>query len=136
MDAEACGPWSELKRTADQVASKIVPWLLSSLVWQGKPIKPSLIHDVLWDTNVETFGAGNPIIYDAGSYYTHNEMEMEIWRVIYAEKLGQSSYREAYLRLYPPARPVDKWDDRNRLYSLKCNLNRSATDLSNITRKM
>lgn len=59
MDAEACGPWSELKRTADQVASKVVPRLLSSLVWQGKPIKPRLIHGDLWDANVGTVGAGN-----------------------------------------------------------------------------
>lgn len=136
MDAEACGPWPELKRTADQVASKVVPRLLNSLVWHGRPIKPSLIHGDLWDANVGTVGAGNTIIYDAGSYYAHNEMEMGIWRVIYSEKLGQGSYREAYLRLYPPAEPVDEWDDRNRLYSLKCNLNWSATDPGNITRKM
>ncbi|KAL8904628.1 MAG: hypothetical protein Q9207_003149 [Kuettlingeria erythrocarpa] len=136
MDAKACGPWPELESAAEQIVSKVVPRLLASLVWQGSPIEPNLIHGDLWDANVGTTGDGKTIIFDAGSYYAHNEMETGIWRVIYAEKLGQSSYKDAYLRLYPPADPVDEWDDRNRLYSLKCNLNWSATDPGIITRKM
>ncbi|KAF1913117.1 Fructosamine kinase-domain-containing protein [Ampelomyces quisqualis] len=129
MDAAACGPWPELERVADHVISKVVPRLLRSLSSDGNPIKPTLIHGDLWDTNVGTDGeTGSPVIFDAGSYYAHNEMETGIWRVIYAQKLGTKAYRDAYLELYPPAEPSGEWDDRNRLYSLKCNLNWSATD--------
>ncbi|KAL8874003.1 MAG: hypothetical protein Q9174_000599 [Haloplaca sp. 1 TL-2023] len=136
MDAEACGPWSELEKAADQVIDKVVPRLLNSLSWNGRPIEPALIHGDLWDANVGTVGAGKTIIFDAGSYYAHNEMEIGIWRVIYAEKLGHSLYKDAYLRSYPAAEPLEEWDDRNRLYSLKCNLNWSATDPGIITRQM
>ncbi|KAL6695294.1 Fructosamine kinase domain-containing protein [Trichoderma pleuroticola] len=136
MDAEACGSWPELERAAEQIVSKVVPRLLGSLTWRGKPIQPSLIHGDLWDANVGTLQTGETIIYDAGSYYAHNEMELGIWRVIYAETLGTSAYKEAYLRLCPPAEPADEWDDRNRLYSLKCNLNWSATDPGIITRSI
>ncbi|KAF2110007.1 Fructosamine kinase-domain-containing protein [Lophiotrema nucula] len=137
MDAAACGPWAELERAANHVISNIVPRLLGSLSWQGKPIEPALIHGDLWDTNVSTDGqTGAPTTFDAGSYYAHNEMEICIWRVIYAQKLGPEAYKDAYLKQYPRAEPTSEWDDRNRLYSLKCNLNWSATDPGIITRKI
>ncbi|MCJ1381209.1 hypothetical protein MMC17_004318 [Xylographa soralifera] len=123
-DATACGTWAALESAAEQVISKVIPRLLGTLRFEGEPIKPSLIHGDLWDTNIGLDSkTGRIVVYDAGSYYAHNEMELEIWRVIYAEKLGASEYREAYLRKYPPAEPVAEWDDRNRLYSLKYNLN-------------
>ena len=136
MDSAACGTWPELEAAAEQVISRVVPRLLRSLRWQGKPIEPSLIHGDLWDANVGTLESGEPIIYDADSSYAHNEMETGIWRAIYAEKLGQKAYREAYRRFYSPAELADEWYDRNRLYSLKCNLNWSATDPGIITRQM
>jgi len=49
-----------------------VPRLLDSLVWQGKPIEPGLIHGDLWDANVGTLEMGKTMVYDAGSYYAHN----------------------------------------------------------------
>lgn len=84
----------------------------------------------------ERSSPGNPAIYDAGSFYAHSEMELGIWRVVYTKALGQRADKEAYLRLYPAAHPAEEWDDRNRLYSLKCNLNQSATDPGIITRQI
>ncbi|KAI0202547.1 Fructosamine kinase-domain-containing protein [Astrocystis sublimbata] len=136
MDAEACGPWPKLELAAEQVVTKVVPRLLGSLEWRGSSIEPSLIHGDLWGTNVDTLDSGEPVIYDAGCYYAHNEMEIGIWRVVFAQKLGAPAYRDAYLKQYPPAEPTREWDDRNRLYSLKCNLNWSATDPGIITRKI
>ncbi|KAI4864622.1 Fructosamine/Ketosamine-3-kinase [Hypoxylon rubiginosum] len=136
MDANACGEWQKLELAAEQVITKVVPRLLVPLKWEGRPIEPSLIHGDLWDANVSTLESGEPIIYDAGSYYAHNEMEIGIWRVIYAKNLGDLAYKDAYFRSYPPAEPVEELDDRNRLYSLKCNLNWSATDPGIITRRI
>lgn len=136
LDAAVCGTWTALETAAEQVITKVVPRLLDGLRYKGEPIKPSLIHGDLWDNNVGLDSkTGRIIIYDAGSYYAHNEMELGIWRVTYAERLGGIEYREAYLRRYPPAEPVEEWDDRNRLYSLKCNLNWSATDPGIATRQ-
>lgn len=100
-------------------------------------IQPSLIYGDLWDANVGMLQTGEAaIIYDAGSYYAHNGMELGIWRVIYSETMGARAYKEAYFRLCVPAEPVNEWDHRNRLYSLKCNINWSATDLGIMKRIM
>lgn len=45
------------------------------------------------------------------------------------------SYMAAYLRQFPAAEPVDEFDDRNRLYSIKVAINYSAMRPGSIRRK-
>ncbi|KAI1128605.1 Fructosamine kinase-domain-containing protein [Nemania abortiva] len=135
MDAKANGPWEELERAAKVVIDQVVPTLLGSLKQDGEPIKPSLIHGDLWDGNMSVLKSGDPVFYDAGCYYAHNEMEIGMWRTIIGEHLRHPKYKEAYLKEYSPAEPAAEWDDRNRLYSLKYNLNFSISR-SGIVRKI
>ena len=75
------------------------------------------------------------ILYDAGSYYAHNEMELGIWRCQWGQFFRRPEYFQAYLPKYPAAEPEEEWDDRNRLYSLKYNLNYSGGHPGSITRQ-
>jgi protein-ribulosamine 3-kinase len=127
LDLEANGPWPELERATKQVATKVVPRLLGALQAEGRQIKPSIIHGDLWDGNVGiNLETGDVVMYDAGSYYAHNEMELGHWRVEFSSHFRSEIYTQHYLRNYPAAEPVEEFDDRNRLYSLKASINYSA----------
>jgi len=78
---------------------------------------------------------GGVILYDAGSYYAHNEMELGIWRCQRGQFFRAQVYSRSYMRNYEAAEPKEQWDDRNRLYSLKYNLNYSGGHPENITRQ-
>ena len=66
------------------------------------------------------------IWFDAGSYYAHNEMEMGHWRCEFNSVFRSKVYIRHYLQNYPAAEPVDEFDDRNRLYSIKGAINYAA----------
>ncbi|KAK4665647.1 hypothetical protein QC763_0064640 [Podospora pseudopauciseta] len=59
------------------------------------------------------------LLFDAGSYFAHNEMELGHWRCEFSAVFRDKSYTEHYQQNYPPPEPVEEFDDRNRLYSLK-----------------
>ena len=127
IDVEANGPWPEMERATEQVISKVVPRLLGSLRHRGKPIKPCIIHGDLWEPNLGVNRkTGDLVVYDVGSYYAHNEMDLGPWRADYCLQLWKPSYTEQYLRYYPAAEPMEEFDDRSRLYSLKGSINYSA----------
>ncbi|TPX17325.1 uncharacterized protein E0L32_012212 [Thyridium curvatum] len=69
---------------------------------------------------------GQLVMYDVGSYYAHNEMDLGQWRADFCSHLRSKIYIRQYLRNYPAAEPADEFDDRNRLYSLKGSINYSA----------
>ena len=127
IDLEANGPWPEMERATEQVIAKVIPRMLGNLQHQGEPIKPCIIHGDLWEpnlgVNVET---GDLVMYDVGSYYAHNEMDLGPWRADFCSHVRSPVYTQQYLRYYRAAEPVDEFDDRNRLYSLKGTLNYSA----------
>lgn len=93
----------------------------------GRQIQASLIHGDLWEGKVGThMETGDIVLYDAGSYYAHNEMELGEWRAEWGQHLRAKIYARDYLRNFPAADPIEEFDDRNRLYSLKYSLNYSA----------
>jgi len=47
-------------------------------------------------------------------------------RADFCSSLRSPVYPQRYLRYYPAAEPVEEFDDRNRLYSLKGTINYSA----------
>ncbi|KAK8111327.1 uncharacterized protein PG998_007784, partial [Apiospora kogelbergensis] len=58
------------------------------------------------------------IVFDPGCTYAHNEMEFGTWRCSWAYYLISSVYMRMYQQYIEPSEPVEKWDDRNRLYSI------------------
>ncbi|ETS74942.1 hypothetical protein PFICI_13426 [Pestalotiopsis fici W106-1] len=136
LDTEANGPWPEMERATKQVLDFVVPRLLGDLKQDGKPIKPSLLHGDLWEPNLGVDKkTGRLIMYDVGSYYAHNEMDLGHWRNEFCSHLRSKVYLEQYLRQYPAAEPREEFDDRNRLYCLKGNLNWSAGHPNSVLRR-
>lgn len=74
LEQESQGPNQELLDMADALLNKVVPRLLRPLETGGRSIKPCLIHGDLWYGNATMDGdSGLPIIFDAASFYAHNE---------------------------------------------------------------
>ena len=125
-DVRQNGNWPEYEAAFTKVTSRVIPALLGALQSDGRSIKPCLVHGDLWDKNtgvsVET---GEPVVFDASALYAHNEYEIGMWR---RDILSfDQSYISQYQSQFPPSEPVDQWDDRNRLYSIKFNLGHSIS---------
>ncbi|OXV05677.1 hypothetical protein Egran_06556 [Elaphomyces granulatus] len=61
---------------------------------------------------------GEPFVFDAGSFYGHNEYDVGNWR---APRLSLV-YMRHYKRNFAVSEPEDDWDGRNLLYSLRFNI--------------
>ncbi|CAJ2513651.1 Uu.00g017700.m01.CDS01 [Anthostomella pinea] len=61
-----------------------------------------------------------PKIFDACSWYAHNEFEMAPWSP--ARQKMDKTYVDAYLKHFPKAEPEEDFDGRNALYALRFNL--------------
>ncbi|KAK8032105.1 Fructosamine kinase-domain-containing protein [Apiospora arundinis] len=126
-DVETNGPWPEMERATKQIADAVIPRLLGPLQEKGGGLKPCLIHGDLWEGNMGIVReTDRSILFDVGSYYAHNEMELGHWRCEFSSVFRDKAYTEAYLQNYPPAEPTEEFDDRNRLYSLQGAINYSA----------
>ncbi|KAK8035553.1 hypothetical protein PG993_010548 [Apiospora rasikravindrae] len=126
-DLETNGPWPEMELATKQVAEVVIPRLLGMLQENGRELKPCIIHGDLWEGNMGiNLKTGDSILFDAGSYFAHNEMELGHWRCEFSSVFRAEEYTRHYLLSYPPAEPVSEFDDRNRLYSLKGAINYSA----------
>lgn len=127
-DAARNGNWPELSAAAEHLLEAVVPTLLDPLQRGPNPIKPRLIHGDIWAGNIGTDKETGGIMFvDTGSFYGHNELDLGAWRRPRAENLGQP-YLDEYKRVFPPSEPQDAFDDRNRLYSLKFDLNLAACE--------
>ncbi|KAI1259687.1 Fructosamine kinase-domain-containing protein [Xylariaceae sp. FL1019] len=122
MDEEKHGEWPEFQRLCKLTIDKVIPRLLGPLQSDGRTIKPCLLHGDLWDENTATdMDTGEPFIFDAGSFYGHNEYEIGNWRSA-RHRLSDKMYVKNYKRNFPVSEPEDEWDDRNLLYSLRYDL--------------
>jgi protein-ribulosamine 3-kinase len=125
-DAASNGVWHDLSRAAEHLLQHIVPRLLDPLQEGPDPIKPRLIHGELWGGNIgEDKETGEIMFLDLGSFYGHNELDLGMWRRYGTQFLGQA-YLDEYKSIFPPSEPQEGFDDRNRLYSMKFDLNTSA----------
>ena len=134
LDLENNGPWPELEKVSERTLTKVIPRLFGVLQENGREIKPCLIHGDLWEGNIGIADNNEIKIFDAGAYYAHNEMEIGMWRCV-RHKINNKAYTRAYLRAYPPSEPVDEWNYRNRLYSIKMNMIHSAHHKGDIVRQ-
>lgn len=127
IDVKTNGPWPEMERATEQVITKVVPRLLGNLRHKGEPIKPCIIRGDLWEPNLGiNKKTGDLVMYDVGSYYAHNEMDLGQWRADFCSHVREQVYKDRYHAHYSKAEPEDEFDDRNRLYSLKGTINYSA----------
>ena len=124
IDADVNGHWEFLDTVLAITYSRVIPRLLGALSSSGRTLKPSLIHGDIGESNYGIDADTHEIItWDASSYYAHFEMEMGLWR--WAPLM--TSFIQTYLDLCGgPSEPVEEFDDRNRLYSVKTKLNFSA----------
>lgn len=136
LDLETNGPWPELERATEQVATKVIDRLLGALQSEGRQIKPCIIHGDLWEGNMGiNMETGDTLLFDVGSYYAHNEMELGHWRCEFSSHFRSKTWTRHYLQNYPAAEPVDEFDDRNRLYSIKGAINYAAGHPDSFLRK-
>lgn len=119
LDIQANGHWMELDNAMKITLEKVIPRLLGRLYEDGRKVKPCLIHGDLWETNIGTDPrTGNIYIFDSCAYYAHHEMAIGMWRCDH-HHMKAKEYRNEYFKRFEPDEPVDEYDDRNRLYSLK-----------------
>ncbi|KAI8949376.1 Fructosamine kinase-domain-containing protein [Xylaria longipes] len=122
LDEEKHGEWPEFQKVCKLVLDIVIPRLLGPLQSEGRTIEPCLVHGDLWDENTATdMDTGEPFIFDAGSFYGHNEYEIGNWRSA-RHRLSDKIYVRNYKRNFPVSEPEDEWDDRNLLYSLRYDL--------------
>ena len=121
LDSNANGKWQQLEEVLSKTYQEVIPKLLGKL-----RIEPCLIHGDLWEGNIGTdVKTGNLYIFDSCAYYAHHEMEIGMWRVDH-HKMKAKAFKREYLRNTDISEPIDEFDDRNRLYSIKTKLMYSA----------
>lgn len=82
-------------------------------------IEGSVSLSALWGGIIGTeLNTGNINVFDACSYYAHNEMEIGMWRTGH-HRMRAKVCKDEYLRNMKPSEMGDQWDDRNRLYGCK-----------------
>lgn len=93
LDNQTNGVWPEMQRATEQVVTRVAPRLLGNLRHNGKPIRPSVIHGDLWEPNLGVnMETGQLVMYDVGSYYAHNEMDLGQWRADFCSHLQSKIY--------------------------------------------
>ena len=105
MDVEKHGPWPEFEQLVDLTLNKIIPRLLDPLQSNGRNIKPCLLHGNCWDENTATdIETGEPFIFDASSFYGHNEYDVGNWRAP-RHRLSSEVYMRNYKRNFAVSEP-------------------------------
>lgn len=129
------GPHPELQELEEKVLTKVIPRLIRPMETEGRKIKPCLLHGDLWHGNVGVDNVTDePVLYDCGSLYGHNECmgsipPEKVMRLIYiccTDDHGMwraSRYRtnkphvRAYWRTVEMSEPAEDQDDRHALYA-------------------
>ena len=114
--------WPEFEAVGQLVLEKVVPRLLLPLQSGGRFLDPCLLHGHCWDGNTATdMKTGEPFVFDACSFYGHNEYDTGNWRAA-RHRVSNKAYMKAYKRKFPVSEPEEDWDARNLLYSLTLNI--------------
>ncbi|KAL8949395.1 MAG: hypothetical protein Q9222_004496 [Ikaeria aurantiellina] len=117
FELEAKGPDAELNTLLPVLFEKVIPRLLRPLESEGRTVKPCLVHGDLWYANsgidVET---GACLVFDACSFYAHNEYEFGQWRPV-CNRFGKE-YLDAYHSYVQVSPPEEDYEGRLDLYKL------------------
>lgn len=75
-EQEVQGRNEEILQLAEPFLKKVIPRLLRPLETDGRSITPALIHGDLWHGNTAMDSeTDEPVIFDAASFYAHNECQ-------------------------------------------------------------
>jgi fructosamine-3-kinase len=130
LDLKTNGPWEELEKIEERTLSHVIPRLIGALEVDGRSVKPCLIHADLRERKTGTsHETGEIFLFDAASFYAHNEMEIGIWRCSYS-KMHLRGSAKTYFRNYGMSEPAEEWDDRNRMYSVYYDIIYSVNHMS------
>lgn len=114
--------WPEFDSVCKITLGNVVPRLLLPLQSEGRVLKPCLVHGDCWDGNTALdANTGAAFIFDACSFYGHNEYDTGNWRAP-RHRLSNPAYIREYKLHFPPSPPEEDWDARNLLYSLTFNI--------------
>lgn len=123
------GHWKNLEELVDRLCTHVVPLVLGPLEAEGRSVKPTLIHGDLWEGNIGIrHSDGTLVLFDAGSYWAHNEIELATMNSQWSPILNDPVYRESYREQMGISEPVEQFEDRVCLYSCYMTLEASASN--------
>ncbi|GAA95186.1 uncharacterized protein L969DRAFT_57404 [Mixia osmundae IAM 14324] len=103
----------KLREVGEQVCERVVPMLLDIKV------TPVICHGDLWSGNIATRADnGEPLIYDASSYYGHGESDLGLAKMFGG--FGQSFF-DKYHSILPKSQPY--YEERMKLYEVYHHIN-------------
>ncbi|KAG9233798.1 Fructosamine/Ketosamine-3-kinase [Amylocarpus encephaloides] len=112
------GKDDEMDQLIEQLFETIIPRLLRPLQTGNRSIKPTLCHGDLWHGNCATnIDTQELMIFDSCVAYMHNEFELSLMR--HPRYLLNKPHLDEYTKVVVQSEPVDDFDDRNALYSLR-----------------
>jgi len=89
LEREIQGPDEEMEKMGEIVIKKVIPRLLRPLETGDRPIKPALLHADLWHGNIGLdLEKDQPVFYDCGSFYGHNECRFQFHVLTSGSDLG------------------------------------------------
>ena len=136
LDLDTNGPWKEFQIVYERVLTLVLPVLIGPLESEGRAVKPCLLHGDLWDGNIGTDNkTGQTYIFDASSFYGHNELELGMWRDSHLNCMSWDVYGKAYLNIMGVSEPAHQFDDRNRIYHVKFLMSHSAHHPNDVARE-
>jgi len=124
LERETQGPHEEMEKMGEIIVKKVIPRLLRPLETGDRPIKPVLLHADLWHGNIGLdLEKDQPVFYDCGSFYGHNEYDFGMFREV--RYRTNRAHIRAYHRHIEISSPAEDFDDRNELYALRNDLQTS-----------
>ena len=82
LEIEAKGHDHEFDELLPTIFDKVIPRLLRPLETAGRSVKPCLVHGDLWYANSGIdVNTNQPLVFDACSFYAHNECLLILFRV-------------------------------------------------------
>ena len=114
QESERNGPDDAYDKAVTRTISHLIPRLLGAL----EGIHPVLLHGDLHEPNVGIHAVtGQLFVFDAASFYGHNELEMGIWTNKHHKMSANYQYVREYRKHIPPSEPSEESDDRIKLYA-------------------
>ncbi|MCJ1384246.1 hypothetical protein MMC17_007362 [Xylographa soralifera] len=118
LDQKINGTWKNLGQLVEQAITHIVPQVIGPLEADGRSRHKLTKDSDLWDGNIGTDPkTGDIYIFDASSYYAHNEMDIAIWRSLPNSVVGSGVYVKTYIAQMGISKPAEQFEDRHMLYS-------------------
>ncbi|KAI0860147.1 Fructosamine kinase-domain-containing protein [Xylaria cubensis] len=112
------------------IIEKVIPRLIRPLETGPEKIQPRLVHGDLWDGNCSVdVNTNQPVIFDATCLWAHNEYDLGPWQPSRHKMSGP--YIKEYTNHFAISVPVEDFEDRVLLYSMRFNLHASSLYLGN-----